>query len=548
MTKPQKRWILALAALVVINLLLSPLTVRWDLTADRRYTIHRQSLAEIETLDSPATITIYLNGEMNSSFQRLKESTEYLIEELHHHNHLIRLDDSDLEERDYTLLQQRGGSPILVHERARDGKTEQTTLWPYAQVAYKNKSMIVNLLQQNRGLSGEENLNRSIEALEYAFIQTLHTLRKDSVERVAFIEGHGEMGDTQVYDFQQSLRYYFQVDRGSLGSRLAALDPYRAIIIADPQAPFTETDKYIIDQYIMRGGRVLWLLNGVRFSEDMLTDNGVTPVIPLDLNLNDQLFRYGVRINPALVQDMQCLNIPVDVSSDPQRPQYQPLPWTYAPLLLTNEQSPVTRNLMQVSCTMASLLDLVGEDSIAKTILLATSNASSLTPTPAQVDLSDLRIDQERFRNAYMPVAAALEGKFPSFFTHRIIPDSLKSQRPMLTEGISRQIVVAAGSIAGNEWQDGQPLPAGFDRYSKTQFGNRDFLVQSVLWLTDDCDLLSLRQRQVSLRLINDKKAYANRPFIQSVSIIAPILMLILIGSVVIVTRRFKYRTKITTA
>lgn len=543
MSKERVRWIVVLAAVVLINLLLKPLAVRWDLTADRRYTIHPQSLNEVATLEEPATVTLFLNGEMNSSFKRLKESTEYLVEELHRHNRLFRFDDSELDEREYILLQQKGFEPIMVHERAKDGKTEQTTLWPYARLTYKNKSMVIRLLRQNRGLSGEENLNQSVEALEYAFVEALHTLRKDTVERIAFLEGHGEMGDMQVYDFQQALRYYFQVDRGMLGTQTDVLDPYRAIVIADPQRPFSESDKYIIDQYIMRGGRVMWLLNGVRFSEDMLSESGMTPIIPLDLDLNDMLFRYGVRINPALVQDLQCLSIPVDVSSDPQRPQYQPLPWTYAPLLLTNQNTPVTRNLMQVSATMASLVDLVGgDDGIQKNILLATSNASSLTPTPAQVDLSDLTIEQERFSNAYMPVAVSLEGKFTSFFTHRIVPEQFKSQRDMQTEGESRQIVVAAGSIAGNEWQDGQPLPAGFDRYSKTQFGNRDFLVQSILWLTDDADLISLRQRQVALRLINGKKAYANRAKIQWISILAPIFILLLAGGCVTVVRRYKYK------
>lgn len=543
MTANQKHCIAVVAGALLLNVLLRGVSIRWDLTADRRYTVHSQAREEVERLDRPATVTLYLQGEMNSSFKRLKESAEFLIDELHRHNRLIRLDDSEPQEHDYNLLQQKGFAPIVVHERARDGKAEQTTVWPYAQLTCNNKSVVISLLQQNRGLSGEENLNRSIEGLEFAFLEALHTLRKDSVESVAFLEGHGELGDTQVYDWQHALRRYFQVDRGAIGTDIHALDRYRAVIIADPQQPFGENDKYILDQYIMRGGRVMWLLNGVRFSEDMLTAAGATPVIPLELNLNDQLFRYGVRINPALVQDLQCLTIPVDVSTDPQRPQYQPLPWTYAPLLLTNGNSPVTRNLMQVSCTMASLIDLVGgdDDGIGKTILLATSDASCLTPSPAEVDLSDLTIDTQRFRNAYMPVAVALEGHFSSFFAHRIIPYNLKKQGATLTEGDSRQIVVATGSIAANEWQDGQPLPAGFDRYSKTQFGNRDFLVQSVLWLTDDADLISLRQRHVALRLINTKKAYARRPLIQWVSLLTPVLILLLTGVTVTITRRYIY-------
>lgn len=542
MISPRKRWIIALLAVVAVNVPLRWWNVRWDWTQDHRYTIQPQTLQTLQRVDAPMDMTLYLDGDMNSAFRRLNRSATDLIEEFRHRNRHIRLRQGDIEPREFALLERKGCKAVVISERTRDGKTIQTDIWPYLSMRYHNREMVIPLLQQNRGVDAEENINQSIENLEFAMTEALHSLLKDSVERIAFIEGHGELGKEQVYDWSTRLSRYFQIDRGVIGQETGVLDGYRAVIVADPQHPFSETDKYILDQYIMQGGRVMWLLNGVRFSSDMLTDNGVTPIIPLDLQLNDMLFRYGVRINPALVQDLQCLRIPVDVSDDPQRPNYQPIPWTYAPLLLTGEQSPITRNTMQVSATMASCIDPVGgEDGIRKEILLATSTASALTPTPAQVDLSDLSIRQEQFRYAYIPVAVSLEGTFSSFFTHRMLPDNLVTHEATRTVGESRQIVVAAGSIARNEWHNGEPLAAGFDRYSKTQFGNPDFLVRSVLWLTDDSDLLALRKRSVTLRLINEHRAYGQRSRIERISLAAPVIILLLVGAIVYVSRRYRY-------
>jgi ABC-2 type transport system permease protein len=363
------------------------------------------------------------------------------------------------------------------------------------------------------------------------------------VEKIAFLEGHGELAEANVYDWSKTLSKYYQIDRGVLGTDANMLSGYKALVIADPQQPFSETDKYLIDNYIMHGGKVMWLLNGVRFSDDMLTQDGITPVIALDLKLTDMLFRYGVRINPALVQDLQCLRVPADISGDPQRPQYQPIPWTYAPLLLTSEASPITHNLMQVSATFASCIDFVGgDDGLNKNVILATSTASALTPTPAEVDLSDLSVVPERFNRSYLPVAASLEGCFPSLYAHRQRPMSITGETTAAEKSVeTRQVVVAAGSVARNEWQQGQPLPVGYDRYTKTQFSNRDFLVNAVLWLTDENNLISLRHKSVALRIINDKKAHEQQLAIQLTCLLLPLLLLALTGIAVHITRRIKY-------
>lgn len=527
------------AAVVLVNVLVHHFVVRWDMTNDRRYSIAPTTRALIQSLDAPLQVTILLDGELNAGFQRLQRATIEMVEELE----AIGYWQLGIEYRVSAEEVPKGLSPTVIHERTHKGQTAQTTVYPYALITYKGKTAVVELLRNNRGLSGEENLNHSIENLEFAFVEAIHSLARESVEKIAFLEGHGELSEAEVFDLSQALSHYYQIDRGTLGNETGVLDEYRAVIIADPQLPFSEKEKYILDQYLMQGGRILWVVNGVRFSEQTLSENGMTPVIPLELNISDMLFRYGVRINPTLVQDLQCLPMPVDVSDNPQQPNWQPMPWTYAPLLLTSQASPITRNIMQVSATMASCIDFVGgEDGLQKTTLLATSSNSKLTSTPATVDLSLFNGTEREFQYAFVPVAASIEGVFPSLYAHLLPPEDLQLHAPLRkTSEPTKQIVVAAGSTIRNEWQQGQPLPLGYDRYTQTQFGNRDFMVNAVLYLTDDTGWMALRQKQITLRLLNDQRAREERITAQVVSIIMPLTILAIIGIAVIGIRKKRY-------
>ena len=532
--------IVVLVALVVINLLMSYIVWRWDMTDDKRYSISAPTKALLQDLDAPLTITLLLDGEMNAGFLRLQKATQEMVEELGVYaagGYQLLGAPEQLTTNGYGNLE-----PTVVHERTHKGQTAQTIIYPYAIVQYHDRSQVVTLLKNQRGLSGEENLNHSIENLEFAFAEAIRSLTQDTIEKIAFLEGHGELDEHDVYDLTQQLAKYYQIDRGTLGTVSGVLDDYKAVIIADPQMPFSETDKYILDQYIMQGGRILWVVNGVRFSDDYLASEGYTPIIALDLNINDMLFRYGVRINHALVQDLQCLPVPVDVSHDPNQPNWQPMPWTFAPLLLTSQVSPITRNVAQVTATMASAIDIVGEDDgIRKEVLLATSSASRLTSAPAKVDLS-MGSDSEGFNQAFVPVAVSLEGVFPSIYAHLLPPEEVTLTTPLLRESKpTRQIVVAAGSTIRNDWQQGQPLPLGYDRYTQMQFGNRDFMVNAVLHLTDDQGWLQLRQKEFTLRLINDQRARQTRIVAQVISIVIPLALLAIVGGAVLILRRKRY-------
>lgn len=538
-----KTWkgIAILVALVLVNVLVHHCVVRWDMTDDRRYSIAAPTQSLMRSLQAPMEVTLLLDGELNAGFQRLQRAAQEMVEELSvYAAYPIAFATSS-----ETIPQ--GLSPFIIHERTHKGQTAQTTVYPYALIRYQGKTAVVNLLNNTLGLSGEENLNRSIEHLEFAMVEAIHSLTRTKVEKIAFLEGHGELSEHDVYDISRELSHYYQIDRGVLGNETGVLDDYRAVIIADPQEPFSEEDKYILDQYLMQGGRILWLINGVRFSTDHLSQSGMTPVIPLELNIHDMLFRYGVRVNANLVQDLQCLPVPVDVSADPRQPNWQPMPWTYAPLLFTSELSPITRHVMQVSARMCSSIDFVGgEDGLRKEVLLASSSASRVTATPAEVDLSMGDDDPETYRYAFIPVAASIEGRFSSLFTHLLVPENIVAHAPMIKQSEeTKQVVVACGDVIRNDWQQNQPLPLGYDRYTQTQFGNRDFIIHAVLYLTDDSGWMELRQKEITLRLLNNERARQERITAQVISIVVPLCLLAIVGLVVLVVRKKRYTQRI---
>ena len=527
-------------------------TLRWDLTDDKHYSLSEASKTLLQQTDAPVEITILLDGDLNAGFRRLKKATEETVEEMSVYAAIRVNDRMSASLNDGMMRDSLGLRPIVIHEREQNGKTAQTTVYPYALMRYKGKQTVVSLLKNTRGLSGEENLNASIEQLEFAFMEALQGLTRTQTPRIAILEGHNEPDEAHTYDLTMALSKYFQVDRGMIGTDAHMLDPYKAILIISPQTAFSDTERFIIDQYIMRGGTVLWALDGVRFSEQVLQQEGYTPIIALDLGLTEMLFRYGVRVNPALVQDIQCLSIPVNVSTDPEQPNLQPMPWTFAPLLLTSEGSPITRGLGQVMSTFVSPIDAVGgDDGIEKRILLATSTASRVTASPAEVNLNDMNPDLNTFQYQYVPVAVSLEGSFGSAYAHRMVPEGVTvSGEGLAVSDIikrstkTRQVVIGSGSILLNEMQRSTPLPMGYDRYSGMQFSNRDFIVNALLWLTDSEGLIGLREKTVAMRLLNDRRAHEQRASVQAISTISPVAILALVGGLVYIIRKRKYAFK----
>lgn len=549
-----KKYSLLIGCLIVLllNCLSANLFFRIDLTSDKRHSVSQPTKQLMAGLNQEVDVTIYLDGEMNSGFLRLKRSVAELLDELSIYapegiNYSFTNPTSLPQEEQKRLMQlfaENGISPTTIYERNRDGKSVQRLLFPWLRISYGDKQQWVSLLKNIKGNSGEENLNISIESLEFQLTDALRLLTQKEIQKIAFIEGHGELSDYNTWDISLALSRYFQIDRGVLGTDASVLDDYKAIIIAAPTQPFSENDKYIIDQYIMRGGRVLWLIDGVRLDENSLSTTGMSPTIPMDVNLTDMLFRYGVRVNPMIVQDQQCLLVPVNVASEGEPAHFEPMPWYFAPLLLTSPNHPVSRNLPQVTGTFVSCLDMVGEnENLRRDVLLATSNATHIISAPAAINVEEIELTPDYFNLAYVPVAVALDGVFPSLFAHRLMPQNITNAPAKLKESVpTKQIVMASGSFISNDIQDGQPLPVGYDRYTQTQFGNRDFFVNALLYLTDDQGWINLRNKQLKIRLINKNIATNARLPLQLVNVGMPLLLLAIFGGVFLWMRRRVYR------
>lgn len=531
---------------------------RIDLTSEKRYSIAKQTKNLMNKVDAPLEVTIYLDGDLNPGFLRLKKSTTELLEELSVYSNKpinIRFENPSLaenteqRERKYAELESKGLIPTAVYERDKEGKSIQKIIFPWIEITYNGTKIPVCLLKNIRGNSGEENLNISIENLEFEITDAIRRLVNKDLKKIAFIEGHGELNEAETYDISKSLSRYFQIDRGVLTNDASVLNDYKAIIIAKPTLPFSENDKFIIDQYIMNGGRVLWLLDGVRVAKENLSKTGLSPAMELDVNLNDQLFRYGVRINPVLLQDVQCVSVPVNIAPAKAAPQFEPEPWFYAPLLLASPKHPITRNITEVKAEFCSGIDIVGDNKeLNFSLLLATSDNTHIVGTPTTIDLKELPLanDKSYFNISFVPVAVGLDGIFESNFANRIAPKELQNTLPFRPKSVqTRQIIIADGDIIRNETNgiasDSTTLPLGFDRYMNQQFGNKDFIQNAVLYLTDNDGWMELRSRTIKLRLLNKKISSDERIVWQLVNVTLPILLLLIFGFVYQLLRKKKY-------
>ncbi|MDD3489837.1 MAG: gliding motility-associated ABC transporter substrate-binding protein GldG [Paludibacter sp.] len=544
--KYSEQIIIALIALILITLCFSAI-FRIDLSSDKRYSISDQTKRLLKSAEKTIDITVFLDGDLNPGFQRLKTSTRDMLEEMSVYakkdievsfENPSKANNETERLKRYAELEAQGMTPTAIYERDKEGKAIQKIVFPWIKISSGEKTVYVNLLKNIRGNSGEENLNISIENLEFEITDGIRRVLNNEVTRIAFLEGHGELNEAETYSVSKILSRYFQIDRGVLADDASVLDGYRAVIIANPSQAFSESDKYIIDQYIMRGGRVLWLLDGVKLAAENLSTTGISPAIELDLNLSDQLFKYGVRLAPVLLQDIQSVQVPVNIAPQGAEPQFEPAPFYYAPLLLASYQHPITRNITEVKAAFASALEPVGENKELKNhLLLASSDNTHIVTTPATIEMSETADpnDKNYFNEAYVPVAMLSEGIFQSNFANRMTPPNLKNTAPLLQKSVAtRQIFVADGDIIRNETNgvasDSTTLPAGFDRYMNRQFGNPDFIRNAVLYLTDEEGWLELRSRTLRLRLLNKNIVTEQRLFWQIINVATPVVLVLIAG------------------
>lgn len=532
---------------------------RLDLTSEKRYTLDKTTKEVLAELDDVVHIRVFLDGDLPMGFRRMRRELKELLDEFNvygqrmfEYEFVNPLGSVNKTERDAFVrdLYDRGLEPTNIQERDPRGGTNQRIVFPGAVVSFKGREQVVNLLKNNPTLSGEENINISVQGFEYSFISTILALKPDSMPKLAFVHGHGQLDELETGDIAQELVKQFEVHRVILGGEVGGLNPYSVVVMAGPTERVSEADKLVLDQYIMGGGSVLWVVDGVNVSVDSLSQGATTLAFPNDHNLEDILFKYGARVNPTLIQDMQCAVVPINVALQGQDSRFVPAPWVFYPLLNAPVSHPITRNLNLISSRFVSPIDTVGMDSnIDKQVLLRTSPYSRTLNVPLfinlrQIEQSPLETD---FNKSNIPVAVLLEGIFPSAFTNRPLT-AFNNGKPFSFHDRSvptRMVVISDADIIRNEVSrraDGAYItPLGYDRYSRQTYGNKEFLVNVINYLNDDKGLMNLRTREFMLRLLDKSKILEQRVRWQVINLTIPSVVLLVFVAVWLIVRRKRY-------
>lgn len=543
---------------VIINLLSGKIFFRLDLTSEKRYTISEDTRNILEDLNDVVFVRIYLDGELNIPLQSFQKNIVELLDEFKvfgRSNFEYELVDpfenlSEKEQENVKLeLSDKGLKVTQIDQRKKDGSRVRKLIVPGAIVVYNGVEIPVNLLLNNPRNSAELNLNNSREALEYNLISTIKNITAENTDKIAFIEGHGEWPSPFLGDIMAEFAKTFQIDRGAINGKPGILDSYKAIIIAGPVMEFSEQDKYVIDQYIMQGGKVVWLLDAVNVNLDSIA-MGYSVALPNHLNLDDMLFKYGVRLNTNIIQDVQSGNLLVNVALQGEQPKFQPEQWIYYPLITPKKSNTITNNLNRILLQYASSIDTItARSNIRKTPLLTSSIYSKVQTIPKIIELAEIAtpITQIDFDAPNQLIGVLLEGKFESVFKNRMLNEYFEtSPANRKDESIeTKMVVIADADIIRNEVrrtpQGPQGIPLGYDRITGHTYGNKDFLINVLSYLTDDSNLLNLRGREFQLRLLNRKKIAEERLKWQIINVLLPIIIIILGGLVYSVIRKSKY-------
>lgn len=547
--------LVVLTIVALLNFLGAFLFKRFDLTSEKRYTLSESSRKLLKKLDDVVYIKVYLQGDFNPNFTRLKNETKELLDEFRAYSNgnleyeLINpLDNPSKEETDKIekQLYDKGIMPEQIVDRSSQ-KVSETFIWPGAIITYKGKESVWQIYKRQLGFEAEQSINNSIQEMEYGLTNAIRKTTLLRKPEVLFVEGHDELDTIRGADFMRSVAEYYNVSRVNINHKLYALKGADAIVIAQPDSMFDEKDKYIIDQFIMHGGKALWLIDPVYVNRDTLTTRGFSLGFKNDLNLDDILFKYGVRLNPVLVQDLQSAQVPVNVGFKQGQPDFKPFYWNYYPLLLPSSNHPIVKNLDLIRTEYIGTLDTIYTKDVTKTILLQTSRYTKTQPTPVRILAAQVKLkpNESQYNNSFQNVACLLEGQFESNYknriTSRILEDSIfdfKAKSPP-----TKMIVVADGDIAKNEYQrsTGMIYPVGYDMYTKQQFANKTFLLNCMNYLLDDEGLLQLRSREVKLRLLDKKKTSTQVTKWKLTNVGLPLLIIICFGLIQYYIRKKKY-------
>lgn len=565
--------LLLIALAISLNILCSFINWDIDLTADKRHSLAKETTSVIKELDDNLFIKVYLEGDFPAEFKKLQKATESLLK----HFKSIAIDNVDFEfinpnapntDKDKLALFKQLVNLKLTPtdlEIRKMGKQVNQIIFPGAIIYYKNKQVAVNFLKQQAGKSPGSNINTSIENLEFEFVSAIQHIAKNKQDKIAFLSGNGELTENKVYDITNSvsdnnfnLSYHYKVDHfnlkefaidsttmlPNLSRQLAMLSAYKAIIIAKPTIPFNNLDKLLIDQYIMQGGKVLWLVDGVKASMDSLQNKlGAFIATKNNLNIDDQLSKYGVRINANLIEDLRSTKIPIITGYSNNKPQQSYFQWPYFPLLVSDSKHAISKGLDGIKCDFASSIDTI-KSNIKKTILLHSSKQSRLNFAPAKISLGILENPPPTisYNKEYEPIAVLLEGEFESVFKDKLVQKNNQIQLKEKSK-TTKMIVVADGDLIANDISfSGTIFPLAYDPNIKYTYpGNKHFLINAIQYLCDDNGLSNLKTKELSLRMLDKEKVQKNKLLMQLINIIFPIISLLIFAFLFIRNKKRKY-------
>ena len=541
--------------LIVLNQVASNYFFRIDLTEEGRYTIKPQTIQLLRNLDDEVFIEVYLDGDLNPGFTRVKNFTRETLEEFRvYSNNKVRYTftnpgsaiSQNARNEFISSLAQKGISPLNVVEN-QGGQRSQKLVFPGALVSYGGLETGVMFLKGATGRgSPQEMLNQAVEDIEYELINAISKLVSTQSKRIGWVVGHGELDSLHVAGFTHALLEQYQVIKINL-SEQKELTGYDLLIIAKPKSKFLPAELYILDQFIMTGGKVIFLVDRLDATMEKASAENYF-AIPYEINLDDMLFRYGVRINPDLVQDISSVKYPVVTGQASGRPQITPIEWPFFPLVNHFSTHPATRNLDAVVLKFASSIDTIKTNDVVKTPLMFTSQYSRILAAPVKVSAAGLRAElkPDNFQAGPIPLGYLLEGRFISLFKNRFKPEGFDESKFIESGSATKMVVISDGDMVRNEIsaQTGQPSPLGFDPIFNVTFANQDLMLNLISYLINEDGIINARSREIKIRPLDKTKIVQDRMYWQTINLVVPILIMIVFGLVINYIRSRKYSIK----
>ncbi len=516
-----------------MNIVSNYFDAKIDMTADRRFTLSKTSVKVVEQIKEPMQVIVFLKGDFPSYFKRLANETENLLQDFHQENpHIDYVFINPLEKGDDYVksLIDKGLQPAQISLQ-KSGKMEQVLVFPWAVIKQGQREMPVSLLTKAYAQSIDDQIEKSIENLEYALTNAIHLMTAKKKQKIAVIKGNGELDDMHIADFLRSAGKKYRLAPFTLDSvatepvkTLLDLQDYDLAIVAKPTEKFNDSEKFVLDQFLMHGGRLMLLLDAVKAHKDTLMYHGKTYALNAELNLTDMLFAYGVRIKPELVKDLIAAPVVLKVGQVGNKPQLEQFPWFYSPLAQPNTKHPTGKNLEMVMLDFVSPIEIL-KNKTKKTVLLTSSPKTQLVGVPTEINFDEIgkKPDLSQYTAGTQIFGVLLEGNIKSAFNHRVKPIKVDNT---LENGKSALIVISDGDIIRNQTDKGKPLELGFDKWSKIKYDNKQFLLNAVDYLMDKNGVISLKNKEVKLKFLDQNKIIAELRIWQWLNLLLPLFLL----------------------